>query len=52
MTTTQNRILGIALFIIGLIMTLTDVEFTGSGFIAGAFMGVGLGLIFFIKNWT
>ena len=49
MTSTQNRILGIVLFIIGLIMTLTDVEFTGSGLIAGALMGVGLCLIFIIK---
>ncbi|MBZ9778538.1 hypothetical protein LB452_06340 [Psychroflexus sp. CAK8W] len=52
MTTAQNRIIGIVLFIIGLIMTLTDVKFTGSGFIAGALMGIGVSLIFFIKIGT
>ncbi|MFD0931822.1 hypothetical protein ACFQ0R_04335 [Psychroflexus salinarum] len=49
MSILQNRILGIAVFFIGLIMTSSSLEFKGSGFIAGALMGIGIGFIFFIK---
>jgi membrane-bound ClpP family serine protease len=43
----KEKILGILLLIIGLILNFSPIEFKGSGFVAGAICAIGIGLVLF-----
>lgn len=44
---TKNKIIGVILLLIGLILNFSAVDFTASGFIAGAICAMGVGLLLF-----
>lgn len=43
----NEKIVGVALIIIGLVLNFSPIEFPSLGFVAGAVCAVGVGLLFF-----